>query len=189
MHFEFHPNRGTTDAIFVLHQLQEKSLERQKKLYHAFVDLGKAYDRVPIELVWWCLRKKGVPEKLVRLIKWMYERATMKVRTPHGDCDSLQIGVGIHKGSVLSPLLFIVVLDTINEECREGLPGEALCADDLSLSTESQRKLGTSMNKWQMVLKNKRLKMKAEKTDIMVSSRAESKTKLKIIKEHGARFQ
>ena len=41
MQFGLHPNRGTMDAIFVLRQLQEKSLKGQKKPYHAFGDLEK----------------------------------------------------------------------------------------------------------------------------------------------------
>ncbi|XP_047482212.1 uncharacterized protein LOC125034470 [Penaeus chinensis] len=62
MQFGFRPGRATTDAVFILRQLQEKHLEGNKSLYHAFVGLEKAYDRVPIELVYWCLRKKGVLE-------------------------------------------------------------------------------------------------------------------------------
>ena len=130
-----------------------------------------------------------VSEKLVRLIKCMYEGATTKVRTPHGDSDSFWIGVGAHQGSVLGPLLFKVASDTISEECRKGLPGEALYAYNLSLATESQKQLGKSAKKWQTALENKGLKMNAEKTEVMVSSRPASKAKLKIIEEHGARLQ
>ena len=45
--FGFVPGRGTTDAIFVVRQLQEKYLAANKRLYMAFVDLEKAFDRVP----------------------------------------------------------------------------------------------------------------------------------------------
>ena len=47
MQFGFMPGRGTTDAIFILRQLQEKHLAKNKKLYFAFVDLEKAFDHVP----------------------------------------------------------------------------------------------------------------------------------------------
>ena len=43
--FGFFPGRGTTDAIFVIRQLQEKYLAANKRLYMAFIDLEKAFAR------------------------------------------------------------------------------------------------------------------------------------------------
>ena len=51
--FGFVPERGTTDAIFVEKQLQEKYLAANKRLYMAFVDLEKAFDGVPRMVIWW----------------------------------------------------------------------------------------------------------------------------------------
>ena len=48
--FGFMPGKGTTDAIFTVWQMQEKYGCRGKKLYFAFVDLEKAFDRVPREV-------------------------------------------------------------------------------------------------------------------------------------------
>ena len=44
--FGFVPGRGTTDAIFAVRQLQEKDLAANRRLYMAFMDLEKAFDRV-----------------------------------------------------------------------------------------------------------------------------------------------
>ena len=70
--FGFVSGRGTTDAIFVVRQLQEKYLAANKRLYMAFVDLEKAFDQVPWKIIWWALRKLDVEEWIVRLVQGMY---------------------------------------------------------------------------------------------------------------------
>ena len=51
MQFGFMAARSTTNAIFIVRQLQEKYLARNKELWMAFVDLEKAFDRVPGKVV------------------------------------------------------------------------------------------------------------------------------------------
>ena len=75
MQFGFVPGRGTTDAIFLLRQLQEKYLGKRNNLYLAFVDLEKAFYRVPRRVVWWAMRKLGVDEWLVKIVQSMYTDA------------------------------------------------------------------------------------------------------------------
>ena len=60
MQFGFMPDRGNTDAIFILLQLQEKYLGKQKLMYFAFVNLEKAFDRVLRKALWWTMRRVGV---------------------------------------------------------------------------------------------------------------------------------
>ena len=62
--FGFVSGKGTTDATFVVGQMQEKYLAVNKRLYMAFVDLEKAFDRVPLKVIWWALRKLGVEDGL-----------------------------------------------------------------------------------------------------------------------------
>ena len=57
--------KGTTDAIFMARQMQENFRLKGKKLYFGFVDLEKAFDRVPREVISWAMRKLGVEERLV----------------------------------------------------------------------------------------------------------------------------
>ena len=124
--FGFVPGRGTTDAIFVVRQLQEKYVAANKRLYMAFVDLEKAFDRVPRKVIWWALRKLGVDEWIVRLVQGMYSNARSSVRVGEGYSEEFEVKVGVHQGSVLSPLLFIIVLEALSCEFRCGVPWEDL---------------------------------------------------------------
>ena len=81
MQFGFMPDRGTTDAIFILRQLQEKHLAKNKKLYFAFVDLEKAFDRVPRKVIWWAMRKLGIEEWIVRFVQAMYNNTRSRVKS------------------------------------------------------------------------------------------------------------
>ena len=58
----------------------EKYREGQKELHCVFVDLEKAYDKVPREEVWYCMRKSGLAEKYVRIVQDMYDDSTTAVR-------------------------------------------------------------------------------------------------------------
>ena len=47
------------------------------------------------------------------------------------------MNVGVHHGSVLSPLLFIIVLEALSRVLRSGVPWEDIYADPLVIITES----------------------------------------------------
>ncbi|KAK3523592.1 hypothetical protein QTP70_002719 [Hemibagrus guttatus] len=114
--YGFMPRKSTTDAIFALRILMEKYRDGQKELHCVFVDLEKAYDRVPREELWYCMRKSGVAEKYVRVVQDMYERSRTVVRCAVGQTEEFNVGVGLHQGSALSPFLFAIVMDQLSEE-------------------------------------------------------------------------
>jgi len=71
MQFGFMKGKGTTDAIFIVRQMQKKFRAKGKKLYFGFVDLEKAFDRVPRKVIMWAMRKLGVEEWLVSAVMSM----------------------------------------------------------------------------------------------------------------------
>ena len=95
MQSAFRPCKGTTDALLTVRKMQQKYGSKGKKLYYAFVDFAKAFDRVPREVTRWSLRKVGVEEWLLSTVMAMYEGAETVVRTPEGDSKAFSVKVGL----------------------------------------------------------------------------------------------
>ena len=161
--FGFVPGRGTTDAIFVVRQLQEKYLAANKILYMAFVDLEKAFDRVPRKVIWWSLEAW-----IVRLVQGMYANARSCVRVGEGYSEEFEVKVGVHQGSVLSPLLFIIVLEALSREFRSGVPWKDLYADDLVIIAKSLEECVRRLLTWKEAMEKKGLRVNEGKTKILI---------------------
>ena len=136
------------------------------------MDLEKAFDRVPREVVRWALRQLGVEEWLVQTVMAMYERARTVVRTKQGYSTEFEVKVGVHQGSVLSPLLFVAVMEVVTRGVKEGLPWELLYADDLVLVAQSKEELREKVLRWKECMELKGLKVNIEKTKVVRSGKS-----------------
>ena len=97
----------------------------------AFVELENSFDRIPRDLIWWCLRKKGVPEEYVKIVglQDMYRSSKTQVVTQKGETEYFPIEVGLHQGSVLSPLLSIIIMDVLTRSNGTHRQGSTLGDD------------------------------------------------------------
>ena len=119
MQFGLMREKGTNDVVFILIRMQEEYHAKGKKLYMCFVDLEKAFDRVPRKVVELALRKKGIPEVLLRSVMNLYDEEKTRVRMDSDLSEELEVKVGMHQGSVLSPFLIALVVDVVTEFTRE----------------------------------------------------------------------
>ena len=103
-----------------------------------------------------------VDEWILSVIKAMNEDSSTKVRM--NGRESRAFNVGVHQGSVLSPLLF--VLEALSKEFREGLPMEMLYADDLVLNVDTNELL-LEVRKWKEGMEKKGLRVNPGKTNVM----------------------
>ena len=164
MQMGFVPGKGTTDAIFLVRQMMEKYDVAGKKLYLVFVDLEKAFDQVPRKVIWWALKRKGVLEREIRAIVKMYNCVETAVRMEDRRSKWFEVKVGVHQGSVLSPLLFAIVLDEITKDLREGIPKKYLYADGLVFHEDCWSEVERRSSKWKRALQEKGLKINVNKT-------------------------
>ena len=79
MQFGFMHSKSTTEVVFIVRQLQEKYLGKHKKIYLTFVDLEKAFNMVPREIIWWVICKLGIKEWLLGAVMSLYENAKSNV--------------------------------------------------------------------------------------------------------------
>ena len=133
MKFGFMLERGTIGAVFILRRMQGEYNAKGKKLYMCFVDLEKAFDRVPRKVLEWALRMKA----LVRSVMSLYEGTKTRVRVNSELSEEFDVKVGMHQGSVLSSFLDVLVVDIVTEFAREGSLSELLYADDLISMSET----------------------------------------------------
>ena len=165
--FGFMPGRGTVDAIFALRQTMEKYAERKRDLHLVFIDLEKAYDRVPRQEVWRCMRVKGVSEKYVKVVQDMYAGATTQVKSTVGKTGMFNVRVGLHQGSALSPYIFDLIMDVITSEVRDGVPWSAMFADDVVLVDLTREGVQRKLEAWREALEDRGLRISRTKTEYL----------------------
>ena len=165
--FGFMPGRSTMEAIFLIRQLMERYREQKKDLHMVFIDLEKAYDKVPRNIMWWALQKHKVSTKYITLIKDMYDNVVTSVRTSDGDTNDFPINIGLHQGSALSPYLFALVMDEVTRDIQGGIPWCMLFADDVVLVDESRTGVDQKLELWRRTLEAKGFRLSRSKTEYM----------------------
>ena len=101
------------------------------------------------------MRKKGLSEVMVRALMSLYDDAKTRVRVRSAYSEEFEVKVGVHQGSVLSPLLFAIVVGVITENARRGVVNGLLYADDLVLMSEGIEGLKKRFWNWKDALESK----------------------------------
>ena len=81
----------------------------------------------------------------------LYTEACTVVRTYAGLSGRFEVKVGLHQGTVLSPLLFTVVMDVVSSD----VPSEFLYADDLMRMAPTMEQPGRYVAEWRVNLLDK----------------------------------
>ena len=92
----------------------EKSLEVQGSMALGFVDIEKAFDTVPREMVMMTLRWMGVLKAEARMVEGIHEKTTVRVVVGEGASDEFEVRIGLRQGSVL--FIAVGILDLISRK-------------------------------------------------------------------------
>ncbi|KAL6546097.1 hypothetical protein OROGR_009971 [Orobanche gracilis] len=142
--------------------------EERKPSANAYLVSGsKAYDKVPREVLWWALAKKGVSRKYIDIIKDMYEGASTSVCTNVGRTEEFPITIGVHQGSALSPFLFAIVMDELTRGIQNDVPWCMMFADDIVLIDETKVGVQQKLELWRDTLEARGFRLSRSKTEYM----------------------
>ena len=120
-----------------------------------FVDLETAFDRDPRKVIWWSPSRKGVLEREIKAIMEMYTNIETSVNVEYTRSESFDVKVGVHQGSILSPLPFALVMDEVTKDIREGVVKEMLYADDIVLVGDNWEEVESRYTRWKKALQEK----------------------------------
>ncbi|KAI3354168.1 hypothetical protein L3Q82_018704, partial [Scortum barcoo] len=94
----FRPGRGTLDQLYTLHRVLEGLWEFAQPVHMCFVDLEKAFNRVPRGILWGCSAEYGVRGPLLRAVRSLYDRSRSLVRIAGSKSDLFPVHVGLRQG-------------------------------------------------------------------------------------------
>lgn len=176
----FRRGRSVTDAIFVMKQIKEKSLEYNKPAYICFVDLSKAFDRVRLGDVLEILQKEKIPPYIIKIIHHLNTQNTTKVKHGVKTTEAIPTPGGIRQGDSLSPFLFNLLMDQIIDEVTamgigfrmSGRRISMVCyADDAAILAETEDDLQRQLYKFHQISRKLNMSISAEKTKCMTISK------------------
>jgi hypothetical protein len=155
------------EAIFLIRQLMERCRKQKKDLHIIFINLKKAYDKVPRNVMWWTLQKHKVSSKYITLIKDMYDNVVTSIQTSGGDTNDFPINIGMHQGLALSPYLFVLVMDEVTRDIQGGIPWCMLFTDNVVLVDKSMIGVDHKLELWRRTLEAKYFRLSRSKTEYM----------------------
>ena len=182
--------RGTTEQVFILRNIIEQVNEWQATLHLTFVDFEKAFDSVHRESLWLIMKKYGIPEKIVKIVKTFYEDFQCAVEHQGEICEWFQIKSGVKQGCNMSGFLFLIIMDWVmRRTVRHGENGirwrftskldDLDFADDIATLSATKQQMQDKTRRMEEEAKRVGLKINTAKTKNMrINARNQEKIKI-----------
>ena len=115
----FRPGREVISQVIALVEVLGRLINKRKGGFLIFVDIVKAFDKVPHEALFRKLWHKGVRGKSLEFLKSEYSKSRMRVRTKYGLSSIFKQELGVHQGDPFSPVAFDIFIDDIMDKLKQ----------------------------------------------------------------------
>lgn len=187
----FRKGHSTTDNIFILHTLIDLVCKSKRSLFCAFIDLKQAFDRVWRDGLWRKMLMHHINGKCLRIIQNMYNNIKSCLLVNNKTTDFFISNIGVRQGENISPFLFIIFLNDLEEffrsnnvngiQCSEHPMDDSLVlylkifillyADDTIILSNSAEDLQNSLNVYAAYCANWKLQVNHSKSKVMIFSK------------------
>ena len=154
--FGFQKRKSTIDCIFILQSIITKTLSQNKKLFCAFVDFEKCFDKIERMYLWQKLLNENVSTKFVKALQSMYSVVKSCIRYKSNTSAFLSSHIGVKQGDPSSSLLFLFFVNDIISNINDNIEGIftinemkmyiLLFADDAVLFAQTREALQSMRN-------------------------------------------
>jgi hypothetical protein len=113
--------RGSMDQAFNLNMMireYRRRYDHQPTL--AFLDIQQAYDSVHRNIIWQRLEARGLDPAFISMLQHMFEEVSISVIIQNHTSSTIHPTTGVLQGSILSPLLYAIFIDSLPSVLRLG---------------------------------------------------------------------
>jgi endonuclease/exonuclease/phosphatase family metal-dependent hydrolase len=109
----FRRGMSTSDQIFCIRQIIQKSHDMNTETDHLFIDFKAAYDSIDREQLWMLMAEFGFPNKMIRLLKATLTGVVSRVKVEGRLSDAFHTEIGLKQGDGVSTMLFNIALEGV----------------------------------------------------------------------------
>ncbi|XP_049318579.1 LINE-1 retrotransposable element ORF2 protein isoform X1 [Bactrocera dorsalis] len=178
----FRPGKSTTDQIFTMRQILEKTRERRIDTHHLFVDFKAAFDSTKRSCLYAAMSEFGTPAKLIRLCKLTLSNTKSSVRIGKDLSEPLDTKRGFRQGDSLSCDFFNLLLEKIVRAAELNRAGTIFYksvqllayADDIDIIGLNTRAVSSAFSRLNKEATQMGLAVNEGKTKYLLSSNKQS---------------
>jgi hypothetical protein len=181
----FRRQRSTSDQMFSIRQIVQKSYEMNVETLHLFIDFRAAYDSIDREGLWNIMAESRFPHKLIRLLKATLARVMCSVKVQGTTSGMFECKIGLRQGDELSTKLFNIALEGVFRRAKLELNGTIFTksiqllgfADDVDIVGRNIRSVTDAYSRMEREANKIGLRVNEDKTKfLMVAASARTKS-------------